>query len=343
MTQSASAPPRVVAVTGAAGYIGGRLVERLLAEGVERVLGVDVRPANIQHERYTHLTQDICAPLDVAFRQHGVEAVVHLAFVLRQTRRRAEGRRVNVDGGNNVLWAAHAAGVRRMVLMSSATLYGPSSEHAEPLNENSPVRPPKGFAYAEDKAETERAFRRYADTRGDEVDVSVLRGCVVMGPNAANFITAALDKPVLVRVGREDPGLQFVHEDDVVELLWRFVGAPHPGVFNVGAPGTVGWREVVAAAGKRLISLPAWVIYPLTQLAWWAHLQSDAPAVGLDFIRWPWVVSAAKLEAELGFTYAHDSRAALESYLATQGRGAALRTTDEQDTGEATEPEEESA
>jgi UDP-glucose 4-epimerase len=317
MTHPASAAPRVVAVTGAAGYIGGRLVERLLAEGVERVVGVDVRPASVEHERYTHLTQDICAPLDVAFRTHGVEAVVHLAFVLRQTRRRAEGRRVNVEGGNNVLWAAHAAEVRRIVLMSSSTIYGPSPEHAAPLGEDAPVRPPRGFAYAEDKAETERAFLRYAETRGDEVDVSILRGCVVMGPNAANFITAALDKPVLVRVGREDPPMQFVHEDDVVELLWRFVAEQHPGVFNVAAPGTVRWSEIVGAAGRRLISLPAWAIYPLTQFAWLAHLQNDAPAVGLDFIRWPWTVSTERLEAELGFTFTHDSRAALDAYLAT--------------------------
>ncbi len=337
MTQPASATPRVVAVTGAAGYIGGRLVERLLAEGVERVVGVDVRPAAIEHERYTHLAQDICAPLDVAFRKQGVEAVVHMAFVLRQTRRRAEGHRVNVEGGNNVLWAAHAAEVRRIVLMSSSTIYGPSPKHTAPLDEDAPVRPPRGFAYAEDKAETERAFRRFADTRGDDVDVSILRGCVVMGPNAANFITAALDKPVLVRVGGEDPPMQFVHEDDVVELLWRFVAEPHPGVFNVAAPGTVRWSEMVAAAGKRLISLPAWAIYPLTQFAWLARLQNDAPAVGLDFIRWPWTVSTARLEAELGFTFAHDSRAALDAYLATLGRGAATQAPDEQ------EPEEEGA
>jgi UDP-glucose 4-epimerase len=342
MTHPASAPPRAVAVTGAAGYIGGRLVERLLAEGVERVVGVDVRPARIEHERYTHLEQDICSPLDVALHRHGVEAIVHLAFVLRQTRRRAQGRRVNVEGGNNVLWAAHAAGVRRIVLMSSATLYGPSPEHTAPVDENAPVRPPRGFAYAEDKAETERAFLRYAQSRAGEVDVSILRGCIVMGPNAANFITAALDRPVLVRVGGQDPPMQFVHEDDVVELLWRFVAEPHPGVFNVAAPGTVRWSEMVAAAGRRLISLPAWAIYPLTQLAWLAHLQNDAPAVGLDFIRWPWTVSTARLEAELGFTFTHDSRAALNAYLATLGRGAAPEAPGEQEPGEQEPGEQES-
>ena len=312
--------PSTVAVTGAAGYIGKRLVERLLRkDDVRRIVGVDIRPSVIEDVRYTHVQQDIRAPLGAVFEDAGVEVAAHLAFVLRQTRKREEGWGVNVGGAANLLRACESADVRRVVLMSSATVYGPRPRKPDALTpdaftEEAALHPPKGFAYAEDKAACEARFLRFQQ-QGNDREVSILRGCVVMGPNASNFITGALDKPLLIGVRGADPAMQFVHEDDLVELLARFMTESHPGVYNVAAPGGVRWSEVVAMAGKRMLSLPAPLAYGLTNLAWMARAQSDAPAVGLDFIRWPWTVSTAKLEAELGHRFAHSSRAALESYL----------------------------
>ena len=304
---------RAVAVTGASGYLGALLVRRLLAEpGVERVAGVDVRPAAIRDERYAHYQQDIRAPLDAAFA--GADAVAHLAFLMRQPRDRAEGRRVNVGGAENAARACAAAGVRRAVLTSSATVYGAWPDNPPMLTEDAPLRPPPGFAYAEDKADAEGAFRALAGERSD-VCVSILRACVVMGPNADNFITAALNKPVLIAVRGADPPMQFVHEDDLVGLLVRFLTEDHSGAYNVAGPGSVRWREAAALAGKRIISMPAPLASGLTELAWRTRLQSDAPAAGLAFIRWPWTVSAERVAAETGHRFAYTSRDALLAYL----------------------------
>ena len=197
--------PRAIAVTGASGYIGKRLVEGLLEQpNVERILGVDLRPAPIEDERYIHLQQDVRAPLDAAFAEAGIEAVAHLAFVMRQTRNRAEGRRINVGGAENVLRAAEAGSVRRIVALSSATVYGPRPGVAGMFTEDAPPCPPKGFAYAEDKAECETLLERF-QSRHPQCDVSILRSCVVMGPNAANFITSALDRPMLIGIRRRRP------------------------------------------------------------------------------------------------------------------------------------------
>ena len=309
--------PRSIAVTGASGYVGARLVRRLLeTRDVERVTGVDVRGAAIRHERYTHVQRDVTAPLDDAFA--GADAVVHLAFVLRQLRDRAEGRRINVGGAESVLRACASAGVGRVVLMSSATVYGAHPDNPPALTEDAPLRPPKGFAYAEDKAACEALFQAFAEER-PEACVSILRGCIVMGPNAANFITAALDKPLLIGVQGDDPRMQFIHEDDLAEVLVKFASEPHPGVFNVGGAGSVRWSEAVSLAGKRLVRLPGPLASALTELAWRAHLQNDSPSSGLGFIRWPWTVSMEKLTSETRFMCRHTSREALEAYL---NRGA---------------------
>ena len=308
---------RTVAVTGASGYLGALLVRKLLAEpGVERVVGVDVRPAAVRDERCEHFQQDVRAPLDEAFA--GVDAVAHLAFLMRQPRDRAEGRSVNVGGAENAARACAGAGVRRAVLMSSATVYGAWPDNPPLLTENAPLRPPPGFAYAEDKAEAEAAFRALGEARPD-VCVSILRGCVVMGPNADNFITAALNKPALIAVRGADPPMQFVHEDDLVELLGRFLMEDHPGAYNVAAPGSVRWREAAALAEKRIIPMPAPLACGLTELTWRTRLQSDAPAAGLAFIRWPWMASAERVAAATGRRFAYTSRDALLAYLGRDG------------------------
>ncbi|MEX2599600.1 MAG: NAD-dependent epimerase/dehydratase family protein [Dehalococcoidia bacterium] len=308
-------PPRTVAVTGAAGYIGRRLVERLLAEDtVERVVGIDVQPAPLAHPKLTYLRQDINSPLESAFRAAGVDAVVHLAFVLRQARGRRASRRVNVNGTANVLRACEAAGVSRFVLMSSTTVYGARSENTAPLAEDAPVRPLPGFDYGVDKAASETRCRRYAESHPD-MALTVLRGCVVMGPHARNFITAALDKPLLISVRGADPAMQFVHEDDLLELLWESLRNPHPGTYNVAGPGTVRWSEVVALTGKRQIALPAPVAGALMEITWRLRLQHESPRVGLNFIRWPLTVDTSKLEHEFGYSFQHTSREALLDYM----------------------------
>ena len=312
---AASAPPAVVAVTGAAGYVGRRLIAHLAEEpSVSRIVATDIRPPAQSHPKVTFLQQDITATLGPAFQEHGVQAVVHLAFVLRQMRDRRVSQRVNLEGAASVLQACESAGVRRIVVLSSSTVYGAHPDNPVPLDENAPCRPPRAFNYAWDKAASERLFQEYAATHTG-TELSLLRSCVVMGPSASNFVTSALFRPLLVGVHGCDPALQFLHEDDLVDLLWRFLAEPHPGVFNVAGPGAVRWSQLARMAGRPLAWLPAAIAYPLTQLAWWLRLQNDSPGVGLDWVRYPWLVSTARLEGELGYRFKYTSEQALRSYL----------------------------
>ncbi|MBM3939350.1 MAG: NAD-dependent epimerase/dehydratase family protein [SAR202 cluster bacterium] len=316
--------PRVVAVTGAAGYVGRRLVAALLEQArIERVVALDVRPIEMRHDRLRAARHDITEPMEQIFASEGVEGVVHLAFVLRHMPKRSASHRVNVDGTANLLSACEATGVSRIVIMSSSTVYGAHRDNPPVLTEEALARPSPLFHYAWDKAEAERMAMRYANAH-PEAAVSLLRMCVVMGPSADNFITAALAKPVLIGVRKYDPGLQFVHEDDVARLLVRFAMERHPGVYNVAGPGTVHWSEFARIAKRPMLWLPASLAYALTDAAWLLRLQHDSPGIGLDFIRWPWVVGTDKLERELEYHFQYTSEEALRSYLERGRRAAAL-------------------
>ena len=172
-----------VAVRGVAGSIGSKLVERLAAsDGVDSVVAFDARPVVVDHSKGVSFQQDIRQPLAGILRRHGVDAFVHLAFLLRAGRNREAARRVNVGGTAEVVRGCRAAGVRRLLYLSSTTVYGArAGGDPQPYTEESPVRPGRGFQYAEDKAATESMLEAFAADNPDTC-VTVLRGCLVVGP-----------------------------------------------------------------------------------------------------------------------------------------------------------------
>jgi len=137
-----------VLVTGGAGYIGGHVVDQLLATG-ERVVVVDDMTTGVR-ERLGGLprldvdlaTSDAPAALEAFMREHEVEAVVHFAAkkqVGESVARPAWYYAQNMTGLANVLLAMEAAGARTLVFSSSAAVYGQGT--GEPAREDDPCSP----------------------------------------------------------------------------------------------------------------------------------------------------------------------------------------------------------
>ena len=321
---------RRVAVTGAAGYIGGRLVERLRdCDSIGGVLAIDRRPIPTQTGgKVEFLQQDVTASLADAFAAHGIDTVVHLAYLMRPSRDSRAARRVNVGGTESVLKACSQVGVARMVYLSSTSVYGAHEDNPPLLTEESPARPVKGFQYSEDKVQAEALIERFAGEQGDR-SATVLRCCPVMGPNADNFVARAFLKPFLVAVRGYDPPMQLLHEDDLTDALTRCTVEERPGVYNMAGDGFIRWREMAAMLGRRLVTLPATVLYAATGAAWNLRLQSDSPACGLDFIRYRWTASTDKIKREMGVSFRHSSRQAWQSFANSRGSpGTALERED---------------
>lgn len=125
-----------------------------------------------------------------------------------------------------------------------------------PLTESSSLRLLRRFQYSWDKAETERILQDFAASNQD-ICVTILRACVVMGPTANNAITQSLFKPVIISVAGHNPPMQFLHEDDLVEVIVTFLSQRRPGIFNIAGEGTIPYRDLATLSGGRLIALPA--------------------------------------------------------------------------------------
>ena len=303
-------------MTGASGYVGRTLIRRLEQEfGVERILATDVLPLEGEYSaKVRFIRHDVTDPIHGLLREHEIDSVAHLAFVLNPGRNRAAVSKVNIGGTANVLDASVRAGVKHILCFSSTTVYGAHADNPPLLTEDSPMRPVAGFQYGETKAAVELLLWDFV-RRNKSPTVSILRSCPVMGPHTDNFISRVFSRSRLVGIRGCDPPMQLLHEDDMTEVLSHCLLERIPGTYNMAGGDSVRWSEMAEAFGKKIVYLPAGLLYSLTNLSWAMGLQSESPASGLNFIRYRWTVSTAKIERDLGIDFEYSSRDALMSFV----------------------------
>lgn len=236
---------RVVLVTGAGGFIGGRIVEALsaLQWGIVRAgLRRWSSGARIGRFPIEMVKCDIKDPEETRRAMEGVTHVVHCAV---------GDRDVTVTGTQNVLTAAAAAGVRRLVHLSTVDVYGtPEGEvdEAHPLT-------PTGRAYGDSKIEAESACRKAVD---QGLPVTILRPTLVHGPFSATWTIAYAQRlqsrPWLVAEADAQGTCNLVYVDDVVGGVMAAMDADVPPgeAFNINGPERPTWNEYFRALNDAL-------------------------------------------------------------------------------------------
>jgi UDP-glucose 4-epimerase len=220
-----------------------------------------------------------------------------------------------MDGLRNVLEAAKRCSVRRIVHLSSTTVYGAYKDRTEFLSEESDLRPLRGLVYAEDKAKAESVLAAFKDQHPG-VGVTILRPCTVIGPSADNLIADMFKKRFALLVRGCDPRYQFVHEEDLAEAVALAIKKGKDGIYNVVGGGTIGTSEMYSVAGQRVLSLPYTLVYTLAALLWYLRLPGGfIPPIMVDQLRYPWLASGGKAERHLGFVPKYSSREALSAFL----------------------------
>ena len=226
------------ALSGGAGFLGLHLSRRLLADG-HQVRTLDVVPIDDAEleSSVEELRGDVREPDQVRALVAGADVVVHAAAALPIQASRDSIRSVNVGGTENVLTAARAADVRRVVFISSTAVYGVPEKH--PIDEDDPL---VGVgSYGESKIDAEGLCRVAA------VDTTIIRPKTFIGPERLGVFEILFD---WIREGRRIYILgqgynryQLLAVEDLVDAIVRAAQAPKAGgeTFNVGATefGTV--------------------------------------------------------------------------------------------------------
>lgn len=226
--------PRRVCITGALGFIGRKLGERYRADGA-RVTGVDVHadPA------LDVVAGDLTTPGDWRRAFEGADLVIHTAALVGMGGDEAAFWRVNCLATRYVLDAAAAAGVRRLVHLSSIVAFG--FDYPDGVDERYPLRP-NGVPYVDTKVASEQTVLQ-AHAAG-EIACTIVRPGDVYGPGS-HFWTVtplraiAAGRFVLPAMGHGQLSPVFV--DDLVDGIARAAAAPEAAgqVFTVTGGETI--------------------------------------------------------------------------------------------------------
>ena len=250
-------------VTGGAGFIGSHLVSRLLAGGASVRVFDDESSGDFGRldglagdlERVRGDVRDVAA---LARATAGVDRVFHQAAdvsVPRSVEDPSTTYAVNVTGTLNVLEAARAAGVRRVVMASSSAVYGDDPEM--PKREGMAPRPIS--PYASSKLADEGLCEVWARCYG--LETVALRYFNVYGPgqDPASAYAAVVPKMIdLVRQGRSpviygdgEQTRDFVYVGDVVEANLLAMASPRAsgGVFNIASGGGISLNRMLDLIG----------------------------------------------------------------------------------------------
>jgi UDP-glucose 4-epimerase len=312
-----------ILVTGASGYIGGKLVDVLKEkEGVERIVGTDIRPPETDHPKYRFYPRDVREPMNDIFASENIDTVVHAAYVLPPIHDTALMEDINKNGTRNILAAAAEFKVRQFLYTSSTTAYGFYPDNAVPMTEESPLRGNDDFTYAKNKKEIEAIISDFSRNH-PEIGISIVRPCFVVGPGFKNPMADHLQKKLVMIPANARPW-QFVHEDDLIAVMVLMLEKRLTGVFNVTAEGTMTFREMIRMLGNIPLPVPWSVIYPLNQLAWIMRLWfiTRFPSPAMRMMAEPWIASSEKLLRETGYQFQYDSRSAFADFVRSKKSNA---------------------
>ena len=291
-----------VLVTGATGSFGTPICRQLAHRGYEVLAMARNEPAQLP-VGVNFVRGDVQDPASMKGAVAGVDAVVHLAWLVASARESVQAEGINVVGTQNVLDAMRDEGVSRLIFASSVMGYGSQASHGA-YTEDEPLRAEAGFLYGYHKRLVEDRIRRSG------VPHLIVRTAPVVGRTVRNVVTDQFAGPAVMGVAGDDSLWQFVHSDDVTRFLVSSVDTKATGIVNLACDGGLTLEQVAELLGKRLVRLPSRVASGAIRLAWKLGV-SDIDPAALTALRHLPIADTSKLHRDFGFECAWSNEEAV--------------------------------
>ena len=324
-----------IAVTGASGNVGTSLIRALSHEPlVESVLGIARRMPEVRLPKTSWVRADVLdSDLTELFR--GVDAVVHLAWLIQPSRDKRTLHSVNVEGSARVFHAVGAAGVPRLVYASSVGAYSPGPKDRR-VDESWPTDGIETSYYSVQKAEVERRLDRF-EAEAPEVRGVRLRPALIFKRDAAAgirrlfvgpFLPNKLVRPGMIPVVPEVERLVFqaVHSYDIGEAYrMAVVNDEARGAYNIAAEPVLDPERIAALMKARTVRVPERVLHRAADVTWRLRLH-PAEASWVDLALQSPIMDVTRARDELGWSPERGADEALADLLEGIHDGAGYAT-----------------
>ncbi|MDX1801161.1 MAG: SDR family oxidoreductase [Marinobacter sp.] len=284
-----------ILITGAAGYIGHQLGNRLARDFV--VIGTDLRERDDLQFPLTCLDIRDPAMTDL-LRTQAITHVVHLASILQASSDRERDFDIDVNGTRNVLDACLAAGVQHVTVTSSGAAYGYYADNPKWIDEDDALRGNPEFAYSDHKRLVEEMLADYR-ARHPQLKQLIFRPGTVLGANTRNQITGLFLAPRLLAIRGSASPFVFIWDQDVIGAMEQGIRNDQTGRYNMAGDGALTMADIARRLDKPLISLPAGLVRAGLRVARW--LGKPVAPEQVNFLRYRPVLSNRRLKETFGY------------------------------------------
>jgi UDP-glucose 4-epimerase len=301
MPETAHGVDGCVIVTGACGRLGRMLVRALHRE--MPVLALDRREAIGFPEDVEHHALDLRSKRVREMFRREVRALVHLGVMHDPARSAEEHHTFNVLAAQQLFECAEQFRVPKVVVLSSANVYGPRPDNPQLLAEDAPLLAGGRFSDIRDLVELDMSAQSFL-WRNPETETVILRPSHILGTvrNAPSNYLRLRRVPTLLGF---DPMVQVIHQRDVVRALRLALKPGARGVFNLAGPSPVSLSRAIELLGRTPMPIPHGAArFVVDRLFRWRV--SSFPAPELDFIRYVCMVDDSRARSSLNYAPEYD-------------------------------------
>jgi len=301
---------QVVVVTGLGGNLG-RTLTKLLHRS-ERIVGIDRRPFAGAPKDVELFQIDLRKKkAEDVFRIHDVKAVIHMGIMHDPRMSAEEHHSFNVVGTTHILEAAAKYGVKKVVVLSSANVYGPSPDNSNFLSEDAPLMAASRFSGVRDLIEVDMLAHGFF-WRHPGIETVILRPVHIVGPTIRNAPSNYLRLKYPWMLAGFDPMVQLIHQEDAARAMVEALRPGLKGVYNVVGPGEVPLSAVFRELGRTPVPVPHLLARPLLGMLFRYRLASFPPPE-LDHIQFLCMVDGSRWNTDVGWRPTHSMRDTIRS------------------------------
>ncbi|MEQ1824614.1 MAG: 1-acyl-sn-glycerol-3-phosphate acyltransferase [Pirellula sp.] len=284
---------------------------------VQRIAIIDERPMVASAIAKRMATQRVSGDRSVAIEINepaNLQMQDTLVFSPLVSRPRGLGRRAldaNVEYATAMIRSACDSGVRHLVLLSSAEVYGSDFRNPGMVGEDYPTTRKRFSRIASNWAKIESIA---VDMLKDHSSrVSILRSSYILHGDDREFANRFFRSRFVFPLAGYDPCIQLLSLSDFVDAVCKVVDQGEPGIYNVAPSQVICLRKANQAARNWRIPIPA-IIQRIAR-SFLAPIGAAEHFDQMEYLRFPWTVSGEKLQGEVDFTPVDSSEASIHKFL----------------------------